>query len=180
MRLPDKPENFYLAFSKSIVMKTPFAFRYYLFLALFLFASAIATAQREAPKAVDIKGASAASAAKVFNPKGTPAKIKDTYGIWTDFNLRTKADADKLRTQIGSTLFEEIAKNCNETSGWPGAISSYTERNKVRDQMLKYVCYQIAEIDDKWILRVPATENSFLPYGVRPDHDIFLWCAKPM
>lgn len=134
-------------------------------------------AQRPAPTAADIKQPEAVSAV-VFNAKGTPAKIKDTYGIWTDFNLRTKTDAPQLRKQIGDALFEQIANNCNETSGWPGAITSYEERNKVRDQMLKYICYQIAEVDDKWILRVPAAENNFLPYGVRPDHDIFFAIGK--
>ena len=113
-----------------------------------------------------------------YNAKGTPAKITDSYGIWTDFNLRTRSDADVLRKQIGDALFEQVANNCNETSGWPGAISSYAERNKVREQMLKYVCYQIGEIDSKWILRVPASENGFLPYGVRPEHDIFFILGK--
>ncbi len=110
--------------------------------------------------------------------KGTPAKITDSYGIWTDFDLRTKPDAEKFRGQVGSALFEEIANNCNEKKGWPGAISSYEERNKVRDQILKYVCYQIGEVDDKWVLRVPAEENKFLPYGVRPDHDIYFMVRK--
>lgn len=110
--------------------------------------------------------------------KGTPAKITDSYGIWTDFDLRSKADADKFRGQVGSALFEEIANNCNEKKGWPGAISSYEERNKVRDQMLKYVCYQIGEVDDKWVLRVPADENKFLPYGVRPERDIYFMVRK--
>jgi hypothetical protein len=110
--------------------------------------------------------------------KGTPAKITDSYGIWTDFDLRSKPDADKFRSQVGSALFEEIANNCNEKKGWPGAISSYEERNKVRDQMLKYVCYQIGEVDDKWVLRVPADENKFLPYGVRPEHDIYFMVRK--
>jgi len=110
--------------------------------------------------------------------KGTPAKITDSYGIWTDFDLRSKPDADKFRSQVGSALFEEIANNCNEKKGWPGAISSYEERNKVRDQILKYVCYQIGEVDDKWVLRVPADENKFLPYGVRPDRDIYFMVRK--
>lgn len=118
------------------------------------------------------------NAAIAQSVKGTPAKITDTYGIWTDFNLRDKADADKFRSLVGSALFEEIANNCNEKNGWPGAISSYEERNRVRDQMLKYVCYQIGEVDDKWVLRVPADENKFLPYGVRPDHDIYFMVRK--
>lgn len=154
------------------------AFRNYSLLTFFLLTYIFSTAQREAIKPVDVKGETTTTSTKAFNAKGTPAKIKDTYGIWTDFNLRTKDDADKLLTQIGYTLFEEIANNCNETSGWPGAIASYTERNKVRDQMLKYICYQIAEVDDKWILRVPVSENSFLPYGVRPEHDIFFMVRK--
>lgn len=109
---------------------------------------------------------------------GTPAKIKNSYAIWTDFDLRKKADAVAFKNSVGPDLFEQIADNCNETSGWPGAISSYEERNKVRDQMDKYVCYYIGEVDDKYVLRVPVAENKFLPYGVRPEHDIFFVVTK--
>lgn len=159
-------------------MNPPAPFQNYLLTALFFVAFLAVQAQREAPKAANVKSGATTSSSSSYNSKGTPATIKDSYGIWTDFDLRSKPDADALKAQIGYTLFEEIANNCNETLGWPGAIASYTERNKVRDQMLKYVCYQIGEIDDKWILRVPASENGFLPYGVRPEHDIFFMVRK--
>lgn len=109
-------------------------------------------------------------------PYGVKAKITNTYGIWPTYNIRNKPGADKLRERLDN-LFDAVADKCIETS-WPEAISTAAGRDRVRDQMLKYVCYQIGEIDDKYVLHVLADRNNFLPEGVRPEDDIFFIINK--
>lgn len=92
--------------------------------------------------------------------------------MYSTFNLLTESKAAYLKGYWGNTDFEYVAKYCKEEN-WPSGISSLSARDKVRAQMNNYKAYRIAEFDGKCILKIPADENKFMPYDMRPAQDIF-------
>jgi hypothetical protein len=101
-----------------------------------------------------------------------PATIKSTGGLYSGFKMEENAAAASLRSQLGSSRFDEIAKYSKEEN-WPEGISTFSNRESNRSQMNDYKAYKVANVDDKFILHIPAAENKFMPYALQPQHDIY-------
>jgi USP8 interacting len=102
---------------------------------------------------------------------GIPAKLLGTGGLRSTYKLATDEFNPMIRRQLGKE-YPLVIVNSMEDS-WPAGIATMEARDKVRDAMLNYKCRVIAEFDKKYILRIPAAENEFMPANMRPQQDIY-------
>lgn len=102
---------------------------------------------------------------------GTAVKLLATGGLRSTYNLSSDEHIGSIRRQLGD-LYAEVVQYSQEDN-WPKGIATLTARDDVRDQMLKYKAWKIAEFGTICILRLPAAENKHMPPNMRPDHDIY-------
>lgn len=93
-------------------------------------------------------------------------ELYSTYGVQ---DLKTE-----LAGQFSTTKLAYIAENAQETA-WPADIAQLDGRNTHRPRMYDYKMYKVATFkgDSYTLLLVPAAENSHMPPGMRPEHDIY-------
>lgn len=109
-------------------------------------------------------------------PTGTRVNINSTGGMYSTFNLETSNYNSNIRNQLGAE-YSDVITYSNEKN-WPSGISTFDNRDRVRDKLNNYHAWKIAEFEDKCILRIPASENKHMPYDMQPSHDIYFVISK--
>ncbi|MFN8287567.1 MAG: hypothetical protein U0V74_12470 [Chitinophagales bacterium] len=116
------------------------------------------------------------SSNNTYGNKGIKATINSTGGMYSTFDLANSGFTYTLKSQLGSE-YDDVLVYSKEAN-WPYGISTFDSRDKHRQQLNNYTAYKIAEFDDKYILRIPASENNYMPQDMRPTHDIYFIINK--
>lgn len=117
------------------------------------------------------------SSSGLFDIKGLKeVQIVDSRHLYSTYDI-DKYEREELLRQLSEEQFELVEKYHREDS-WPEAISSFEKREKVRPMINNYRAFILAEMDDKYILIIPARANRHMPMGFRPKHDVFFIISR--
>lgn len=105
-----------------------------------------------------------------------PVQIKDSAFLYSTYRL-TESDKEALREEWSGEVVALVEKYAHEDA-WPPAIDNFRSREKIRAQINGYVALALGEIEDKYVLIIPARLNEELPRNMRPERDIFFIMGK--
>ena len=103
-------------------------------------------------------------------------KIIDSGRLYSTYDF-DKYEREELRQQLTPEQLELVEKYHKEDA-WPPAISTFEKREEVRPLISGYRAFIVAQLDDKYVLIIPARLNKKMPSGMRPDRDIFFVISK--
>ena len=103
-------------------------------------------------------------------------QIKDSRRLYSTYDI-DKYERKQLSTVLDPELLELVEKYHREDS-WPEAISTFEKREKVRPMIENYRAFILAEMDDNYILIIPARANRHMPPGFRPKQDLFFIISR--
>ena len=107
-------------------------------------------------------------------------KITDSGELYSTFdwddNDNTGAKTAVVLA-VSAAEFSDIVKYSHE-SYWPAGINNLDGRNNLRSKINDYVVYKVAEFDDRYLLRIPASENKGMPQNMQSTHDFYFVIGK--
>lgn len=112
----------------------------------------------------------------VFAQKAKPVKIIDPGELYSTYEL-LQTEKDEIYKQVNPAEYEQILKYCTEES-WPEGINTLDERLAHVDGILSYKIFKVAELDESFILKIPAKQNSKMKGDLKPKHDFYFIISK--
>ena len=103
-------------------------------------------------------------------------QIKDSRRLYSTYDI-DKYEREQLSRVLDPEVLELVEKYHREDS-WPEAISTFEKREKVRSMIENYRAFLLAEMDDKYILIIPARANRRMPLSFRPKRDVFFIISR--
>lgn len=105
----------------------------------------------------------------------TPVSIVDPGELMSGYNISKEVQKELLDYVEFDELAEIIAHGTED--GWPEGIDELDERLSKAEDMKRYTVYEIATLEDgdTKVLKIPASENAKMPYGMAPSTDIYFF-----
>lgn len=98
-------------------------------------------------------------------------KVNDYEQLYSTYTLTT-SDENEIRGAVGQYVLDDI-KRYSQEGEWPSDMSTLDGRNEFRGKMYDYNIEYVCSFGSMVVVKVPASKNSHMSYGMRPQHDIY-------